>query len=146
MLFSNFRIQSRVQEVKVLSLRDYSCHIQFQNLFNQSYGVHIMPHHTTTLEVGTHMHTPNSQTNTISRMFSGTKTGIIFKKNRRQRQVTLVGFKPLIHGLYVSMYVCQHVCVHAFVYPQGIKTHGSESRGQEEATCMHVFRPMRPLQ
>ena len=27
-----------------------------------------------------------------------------------------------------------------------IKTHGSESRGQEEAACMHVFWPTRPLQ
>ena len=27
-----------------------------------------------------------------------------------------------------------------------IKTHGSESRGQEEAACMRVFWPMRPLQ
>ena len=28
----------------------------------------------------------------------------------------------------------------------GIKTHGSESRGQEEAACMRVFWPTRPLQ
>ena len=28
---------------------------------------------------------------------------------------------------------------------KGIKTHGSESRGQE-AACMRVFWPMRPLQ
>ena len=27
-----------------------------------------------------------------------------------------------------------------------IKTSGSESQGQEEAACTHVFRPMRPLQ
>ena len=27
-----------------------------------------------------------------------------------------------------------------------IKTHGSELQGQEEAACMHVFWPMRPLQ
>ena len=27
-----------------------------------------------------------------------------------------------------------------------IKTSGSESRGQEEAACIRVFRPMRPLQ
>ena len=27
-----------------------------------------------------------------------------------------------------------------------IKMSGSESRGQEEAACMHVIRPMRPLQ
>ena len=27
-----------------------------------------------------------------------------------------------------------------------IKTHGSESRGQEEAACTHVFWPTRPLQ
>ena len=27
-----------------------------------------------------------------------------------------------------------------------IKTHGSESRGQEEAACMRVFWPTRPLQ
>ena len=26
-----------------------------------------------------------------------------------------------------------------------IKTHGSESRGQQEAACMHVFWPTRPL-
>ena len=29
---------------------------------------------------------------------------------------------------------------------QVIKTHGSESRGQEEAACMRVFWPTRPLQ
>ena len=27
-----------------------------------------------------------------------------------------------------------------------IKTHGSESRGQEEAACIRVFWPTRPLQ
>ena len=27
----------------------------------------------------------------------------------------------------------------------GIKTHGSESRGQEEAACTRVFWPTRPL-
>ena len=27
-----------------------------------------------------------------------------------------------------------------------VKTHGSESRGQEEAACMRVFWPTRPLQ
>ena len=27
-----------------------------------------------------------------------------------------------------------------------IKMSGSESRGQEEAACIRVFRPMRPLQ
>ena len=27
-----------------------------------------------------------------------------------------------------------------------LKTHGSESRGQEEAACMRVFWPTRPLQ
>ena len=27
-----------------------------------------------------------------------------------------------------------------------IKTHGSESRGQEEAACARVFWPTRPLQ
>ena len=27
-----------------------------------------------------------------------------------------------------------------------IKTHGSESRGQEEAACMRVFWPTQPLQ
>ena len=26
-----------------------------------------------------------------------------------------------------------------------IKTHGNESRGQEEAACMHIFWPTRPL-
>ena len=27
-----------------------------------------------------------------------------------------------------------------------IKTHDSESQGQEEAACMHVFKPTQPLQ
>ena len=32
------------------------------------------------------------------------------------------------------------------IVQQTIKTHGSESRGQEEAACMCVFWPTRPLQ
>ena len=32
------------------------------------------------------------------------------------------------------------------LYLNIIKTHGSESRGQEEAACMRVFWPTRPLQ
>ena len=32
------------------------------------------------------------------------------------------------------------------VFSYVIKTHGSESRGQEEASCMRVFWPTRPLQ
>ena len=34
-------------------------------------------------------------------------------------------------------------CIESYT---GIKTHGSESRGQEEAACMRVFWPTRPLQ
>ena len=30
--------------------------------------------------------------------------------------------------------------------PGIIKTHSSESQGQQEAACMHVFRPTQPLQ
>ena len=36
-----------------------------------------------------------------------------------------------------------------FIYASmdvAIKTHGSESQGQEEAVCARVFKPMRPLQ
>ena len=33
--------------------------------------------------------------------------------------------------------------IYIYIY---IKTHGSESRGQEEAACMRVFWPTRPLQ
>ena len=32
------------------------------------------------------------------------------------------------------------------IYMVVIKTHGSESRGQEEAACTRVFWPTRPLQ
>ena len=48
--------------------------------------------------------------------------------------------------VYMCMYVyvCVCVCVSACVCV--IKTHGSESGGQEEATCTRVFWPMRPLQ
>ena len=35
--------------------------------------------------------------------------------------------------LYVQYNILQ--CMHSY----SIKTHGSESRGQEEAACMHVF-------
>ena len=34
----------------------------------------------------------------------------------------------------------------AALYNAGIKTHGSESRGQEEAACVRVCWPTRPLQ
>ena len=34
----------------------------------------------------------------------------------------------------------------AFKEDSKIKTHGSESRGQEEAACMRVFWPTQPLQ
>ena len=34
----------------------------------------------------------------------------------------------------------------AFEEDSKIKTHGSESRGQEEPACMRVFWPTRPLQ
>ena len=37
-----------------------------------------------------------------------------------------------------------HKCL--FVGYFVIKTHGSESRGQEEAACTRVFWPTRPLQ
>ena len=48
--------------------------------------------------------------------------------------------------------VAVHNSSNAYVIPQSkmlcesIKTHGSESRGQEEAACMRVFWPTRPLQ
>ena len=38
------------------------------------------------------------------------------------------------------VYVCMY---YVYIY---IKTHGSESRGQEEAACMRVFWPTQPLQ
>ena len=44
--------------------------------------------------------------------------------------------------------VCVSLCVCLFVYipPRVITTSGSESRGQEEAACMCIIRPTRPLQ
>ena len=43
--------------------------------------------------------------------------------------------------------VCDYTEIYiAALYNTGIKTHGSESRGQEEAACMRVFWPTRPLQ
>ena len=36
-----------------------------------------------------------------------------------------------------------YIFIYIYIY---IKTHGSESRGQEEAACMRVFWPTRPLQ
>ena len=38
--------------------------------------------------------------------------------------------------------LCMSILINKFF----IKTHGSESRGQEEAACMRVFWPTRPLQ
>ena len=48
-------------------------------------------------------------------------------------------------------YVCGHIEYLSYTPVQydnstHIKTHGSESRGQEEAACMRVFWPTRPLQ
>ena len=43
------------------------------------------------------------------------------------------------------------VNVHAYIHTVGIKkgneikTHGSESRGQEEAACTRIFLPTQPL-
>ena len=37
------------------------------------------------------------------------------------------------------------ICQEAAVVLYDIKTSGSELRGQEEAACMRLFRPMRPL-
>ena len=45
---------------------------------------------------------------------------------------------------FVNALVHVYACLHAFMYV--IKTHGSESRGQEEAACTRVFWPTRPLQ
>ena len=47
------------------------------------------------------------------------------------------------------MCVIKHSYTEIFIaalYNAGIKTHGSESRGQEEAAYMRVFWPTRPLQ
>ena len=43
---------------------------------------------------------------------------------------------------------CETPLLLSYVLPDAkyIKTHGSESRGQEEAACMRVFWPTRPLQ
>ena len=38
------------------------------------------------------------------------------------------------------------MCIYYCLQSQFIKTHGSESRGQEEAACMCVVWPTRPLQ
>ena len=48
-------------------------------------------------------------------------------------------------------YACAHTCTYIndfgpMMHSPNIKTHGSESRGQEEAACMRVFWPTRPLQ
>ena len=42
--------------------------------------------------------------------------------------------------------IFEHSYIAQTINKDGIKTHGSESRGQEEAACMHVFWPTRPLQ
>ena len=44
-----------------------------------------------------------------------------------------------------AIYIADHSHF-TFMRGSNIKTHGSESRGQEEAACMHVFWPTRPLQ
>ena len=45
------------------------------------------------------------------------------------------------------MCMCVHcVCAHMPMVYLYIKMSGSESRGQEEAACAHVIRPMPPLQ
>ena len=44
------------------------------------------------------------------------------------------------------VYMCVYINNRAYIDMQYIKTHGSESRGQEEAACMRVFWPTRPLQ
>ena len=46
----------------------------------------------------------------------------------------------------LTVHVCRFACcgsVNRKVYiTNGIKMNSSESRGQEEAVCMHVFRPV----
>ena len=42
--------------------------------------------------------------------------------------------------------ISKHVIVYNCFKPDSIKTSGSESRSQEEAACMSIIRPMRPLQ
>ena len=46
------------------------------------------------------------------------------------------------HGSQSQLYLV----ILVILLPLVIKTHGSESRGQEEAACMRVFWPTRPLQ
>ena len=57
--------------------------------------------------------------------------------------------------MYTYKYEINEMCVikHSYteifiaaLYNAGITTHGSESRGQEEAACTRVFWPTRPLQ
>ena len=48
--------------------------------------------------------------------------------------------------VYVAMYDFNFERLFLAEYRRIIKTHGSESRGQEEAACMRVFWPTRPLQ
>ena len=43
--------------------------------------------------------------------------------------------------MHTHTHICIYICVHII-----IKTHGSESRGQEEVACTRVFWPTRPLQ
>ena len=50
---------------------------------------------------------------------------------------------------YVTRFVKPlHITLHekSDFRAMSIKTSGGELRGQEEAACTHVFRPMRPLQ
>ena len=41
-----------------------------------------------------------------------------------------------------------YIYIYIYIYNKNlnIKTHGSESRGQEEAACMRIFWPTQPLQ
>ena len=47
--------------------------------------------------------------------------------------------------MYIYVYIYRYIYTYIDIYMY-IKTHGSESRGQEEAACMRVFWPTRPLQ
>ena len=56
----------------------------------------------------------------------------------------------IIKGYSIDMYIAtwtnEHTLAIAIARYLCIKTHSSESRGQEEAACTHVFWPTRPLQ
>ena len=59
------------------------------------------------------------------------------------------GVLLLVETYKMTSELASDICTYVANYPLkkfSIKTHGSESRGQEEAACMRVFWPTQPLQ